>query len=141
MKSTKINKMPITSISLTDELLEKLDEYLSSRGYSSRSEAIRDAVRDALSEYELMKRMKGKVMATITMTYGYGKRSVEDRLSRLRHEFDDVITGNTHIHIAKRHCLEVFVAEGMDARVFDLLDRIRTIKGIEHVKHTVTLGE
>ena len=52
--------MPIVSISLTSKLLKKLDRFMKERGYSSRSEAIRDAIRDFLSEYELDRFRKGK---------------------------------------------------------------------------------
>ena len=57
--------MPIISVSLTSDLLRKLDNFMKERGYSSRSEAIRDAIRDSLSEYELSKFESGRVIATI----------------------------------------------------------------------------
>ena len=60
--------MVVISVSLTGELLRRLDGYVSEQGYSSRSEAIRDAIRDYLSDYELLKMRKGRIIATITVT-------------------------------------------------------------------------
>ena len=42
--------LPIVSISLTSDLLRKLDGLMVEKGYSSRSEAVRDAIRDLLSD-------------------------------------------------------------------------------------------
>ncbi|RJS80026.1 ribbon-helix-helix protein, CopG family [Candidatus Bathyarchaeota archaeon] len=72
--------MPVVSVSLSGNLLKKLDEFVEKRGYSSRSEAIRDAVRDALSEYELSMFERGKVTATITVISRREKSGVDERL-------------------------------------------------------------
>ena len=58
--------MPVVSMSLTNDLLRKLDALIADKGYSSRSEAIRDAIRTSLSEYELSRLDQGRVAATIT---------------------------------------------------------------------------
>jgi len=129
--------MPIVSISLTRELLKKLDEFMRRRGYSSRSEAIRDAVRDALSEYELSRFEKGRVTATITVISEHERHDVDERLMRLRHEYDDVVSGNMHIHLGKKYCLEIFITEGEISDVLNFISRIRAIRGIQQVKYTM----
>lgn len=45
--------MTIISVSITSDLYKRLDAFMKERGYSSRSEAIRDAIRDSLAEYDL----------------------------------------------------------------------------------------
>ncbi|MCW3987492.1 MAG: CopG family ribbon-helix-helix protein, partial [Candidatus Bathyarchaeota archaeon] len=91
--------MPIVSMSLTNDLLRKLDALIADRSYSSRSEAIRDAIRASLSEYELSRLDRGMVAATITIISEYVRRDVDERLMRLRHEYNDLVTGNMHIHL------------------------------------------
>jgi CopG family nickel-responsive transcriptional regulator len=59
----------VTSISLSSNLRNKLDEIKDEKGYSSRSEVIRDAIRTYLSEYEISKFEKGNLTATITGMY------------------------------------------------------------------------
>ena len=128
--------MPIVSISLTSNLLRKLDEFIKERGYSSRSEAIRDAVRDLLAEFELSKLEKGKVTATVTVISGH-ERHVDERLMRLRHEYDSIVSANMHIHIDQIYCLEVFVTEGEAEEVLDFISRVRAMRGVQQVKYTM----
>ena len=129
--------MPIVSISLTSELLRKLDRFMKERGYSSRSEAIRDAIRDSLSEYELSRFEKGKVTATITVISEHERHNANERLMRLRHEYHEIISGNMHIHLGKTYCLEIFITEGDVKDVLDFISKIRAMRGIHQVKYTM----
>ncbi len=129
--------MPIVSISLAKGFLKKLDEFKRRKGYSSRSEVIRDAVRDVLSEYELSRSEKGQVTATITVISEHGGHSVEERLTRLRHEHDEIVSANMHIHLGKVYCLEIFITEGEAEKVLDFIGRIRAMRGIQQVKYTM----
>ena len=129
--------MPIISISLTSELLRKLDRFMKERGYSSRSEAIRDAIRDALSEYELSQFEEGKVTATITVISEHERHNANERLMRLRHEHDEIISGNMHIHLGKTYCLEIFITEGNVKDILNFISKIRAMRGIHQVKYTM----
>jgi CopG family nickel-responsive transcriptional regulator len=132
----KINNMAVISISITGELLRRLDEYIAEQGYSSRSEAIREAIREHLSDYELLKFEKGRIIATITVTREMDG-NVDERLFHLHHKYDDIVTGNMHVHIKNRYCLEVFIAEGELEKVQSFIGKIRAIRGIQEVKYTV----
>ena len=129
--------MPIVSISLTSELLRNIDEFMKSKGYSSRSEAIRDAIRDLLSEYELSHLDKQKVTSTITVISERERHDVDERLTRLRHEHDEIVSGNMHIHLGKTYCLEIFITEGDVDKVLAFIGRIRAMRGIQQVKYTI----
>lgn len=129
--------MPVISISVSSELLRKLDRFMRERGYSSRSEAIRDAIRDSMAEYELRKFEMGRVVATITVISRHERHDVDGRLMRLRHEYDEVVSGNMHIHLAGNYCLEIFIAEGNAEKVKNFIARIRSIRGIEQVRFTI----
>ena len=129
--------MPIVSISITSELLKKLDKFMRERGYSSRSEAIRDAVRDSLSEYEFGKFQKGKVAATIMTISEHERHDVDERITRLRHEHENIVSGNMHIHIGHTYCLEIFITEGEYEQVLNFIGRIRAVRGIQQVKYAI----
>jgi len=124
-------------MSLTNDLLRKLDALIADKSYSSRSEAIRDAIRTSLTEYELSRLERGRVAATITTISEYERRDVDERLMRLRHEYNDLVTGNMHIHLGSNYCLEVFIAQGAVKDVLTFVGRVRAIRGIQHVKYTV----
>jgi len=129
--------MPVVSISLTRDLLRKLDDLIEDKSYSSRSEAIRDAIRNSLSEYELNRLEKGRVAATITTISEYGRRDVDERMMRLRHKFNELVTGNMHLHLGRNYCLEVFIAQGELEDVINFIGRVRAIRGVQQVKYTL----
>jgi CopG family nickel-responsive transcriptional regulator len=129
--------LPIVSISLTSDLLRKLDVLIKDKSYSSRSEAIRNAIRNSLSEYELNRLEKGRVAATITIISEYVRRDIDERLMRLRHEYNELVTGNMHLHLGIDYCLEVFIAQGDVEDVLNFIGRVRAIRGIQQVKYTL----
>ena len=129
--------MTIICVSLTRELLEKLDEYVELQGYTSRSEAIRDAIRGLLTEFELSKYKKGKVVATIAILYNYERVDADEKLCRIRREFDALVTNDLHAHLGGKYCLELIIAEGEVNEIEKLIRRIRAIRGILSVKYSV----
>jgi len=128
--------MTVVSITLPSDLLKKFDQFSKNRGYYSRSEAFRDALRSLITEAELAKAETGNVAATLMITCEYARRDVDLRMSEVRHEFDDIVVENVHRHINKQYCLEVFIAEGNNQRVLELIGRIRGMRGIQEVKAT-----
>jgi CopG family nickel-responsive transcriptional regulator len=128
--------MTVISITLPSSLLGKFDDFIKARGYYSRSEAFRDAIRSLIAEAEVAKLETGNVAATMMITCEYARRDVDLRMSEVRHEFDDVVVENFHRHIDQQYCLEVFIAEGDYQRVLELIGRVRGIRGIQEVKAT-----
>jgi CopG family nickel-responsive transcriptional regulator len=126
--------MTVVSITLPMELLKRFDEFIGARGYYSRSEAFRDAVRSLIAEAEMARAETGTVATTIMITCEYARKDVDMRVTEMRHEFDDVVVENVHRHIGDRYCLEVFIAEGNAQRILDLIGRIRGMRGIQQVK-------
>jgi CopG family nickel-responsive transcriptional regulator len=126
--------MTVISITLPGELLAKFDEFMKTRGYYSRSEAFRDAIRSLIAESDIAKTETGEVAATIMITCDYARRDVDLRMTEVRHEFDDVVVENVHRHIDDKYCLEIFIAQGKNKRILDLIGRIRGMRGIQQVK-------
>ncbi len=130
--------MTVISISLTPELLTKLDKYVEKSGYSSRSEAIRTAVREALSQFTLQRMERGQVVATVTVISDRERQDLNSSLMDLRHEFDESIFGNMHLHVGKGYCVEIFIIREETERVLDFVSRVRAIRGIREVKYAMT---
>lgn len=126
--------MTVISITLPQELLSKFDEFMKMRGYYSRSEAFRDAIRNLIAESESAKTQTGNGAATIMVTCDYARRDVDLRMTEIRHEFDDVVVENVHRHIEDKYCLEILIAQGENQRILDLVGRIRGMRGIQQVK-------
>ncbi|MCD6351459.1 MAG: nickel-responsive transcriptional regulator NikR, partial [Armatimonadetes bacterium] len=95
-------------VSMEQELLEAFDEVLARKGYASRSEAIRDLVRDLLVR-ERWEHPEAPVVGAITMVYDHHASMLEDRLVALQHQYGELIHASTHVHLDERHCVEVVV--------------------------------
>jgi len=126
--------MTVVSVTIPGELLKKFDEFMKTRGYYSRSEAFRDAIRNLIAESELAKLETGNVAATIMTTCEYARKDVDLKITEVRHEFDDVVLENVHRHIDDKYCLEIFIAQGKNERILDLVGRVRGMRGIQQVK-------
>lgn len=130
--------MTVISISLTPDLLDQVDELVKNGGYSSRSELLRLAVRESLSQYALQKLKTGMVIAIVTALYPKELKEINNRLMDIRHEFDEYIHGNMHLHISQNFCLELYIFEGENLHVLNFVTKIRAVRGIREVKYLMS---
>jgi CopG family nickel-responsive transcriptional regulator len=115
-----------------------LDEFVEISGYSSRSEALRLAVRDTLSQFALRRLEIRRVIATITVISEREMHGINSRLMDLRHEFDESVFGNMHLHISGGYCVEIYLVQGDHDVVMKFITKVRAVKGIMEVKYTIT---
>lgn len=125
-------KLMRIGISLPGELLGKFDKTLTKRGYSSRSEGIRDAIRTYNQHYEWMQQIRGQRAATISIVYDCSKRGVTSTLAEVQHEYMDMITSSVHFHMEGDLCFEVIILKGEGEKIVELAQRILSIKGVNH---------
>lgn len=123
-------------VSMPAPLLEQFDKIIAQKGYTNRSEAIRDMVRDAIVDYEWV---KGKhVVGTITLVYNHHKKGVMEKLTALQHTHHDSIMSSTHIHLDHENCLEVIVVQGKSSTIKEVADSVIALKGVKHGKLVIT---
>ena len=127
-------------VSLPSNLLNKFDTIIRGRGYSSRSEGIRDAIRAYIVEYEWMERETGEEIGTITYIYDHNQRGLDEELTEVQHHFIDVIKSSTHIHLDEENCFEIIVMKGDAKKIKGLAENIMSLKGVKHLKLTTTHG-
>ena len=130
--------MTVISVSLTNDLLERLDNFVESSGYSSRSEALRLAIRDSLNQYSLQRMEKGIVMSTVTIISESHQATTHIGLMNLRNDFDELIFGNMHLHIEGGYCIEIFLVKGESDTVMDFISKSKAIRGVMEVNYTLT---
>jgi len=128
-----MEKVTRIGISLEPELLEKFDAYIEEHGYTNRSEAVRDMIREALAMEDWSKD-EGKVVGTITLIYDHDAHHVVDKLTRLQHKHHDNVYTTTHVHLDEHMCLEVIVVQGNAKDIKALADAIKATKGVKHAQ-------
>ena len=125
-------------VSLPEKLLGKFDEIILQRGYSSRSEGIRDAIRNYIVNYEWMNDVHGERVGVITIVYSHAQRGLEDNLTEIQHEYGGTIQSSLHVHLDQDNCLEVVVLRGEGQEVRKAAESMMALKGVKHVKLTTT---
>ncbi len=125
-------------ISLPENLLNRFDEIIQQRGYSSRSEGVRDAIRSYIVNFEWMSDVDGERVGVITVIYDHAQRGLEDSLTEIQHDCDSIIKSNLHVHLSQDICLEVVVLRGKGEDVRKTAEKMMGLKGAKHVKLTTT---
>jgi CopG family nickel-responsive transcriptional regulator len=125
-------------VSLPENLLAKFDEIILNRGYSSRSEGIRDSIRNYIVHYEWMSDVQGERVGVITIVYSHAQRGLESSLTEIQHEFGGIIRSSMHVHLDHDNCLEVIVLRGEGKDVKNAAEKMMALKGVKHVKLTTT---
>jgi CopG family transcriptional regulator, nickel-responsive regulator len=124
-------------VSIESGLLKKFDRLIERRGYSNRSEAFRDLIRDELVE-EAWQSPDSRVVGTVTLVYDHHVRLLNERLTEIQHEYYHSIASTLHVHLDHDHCLEVLVVRGAVSDVRKVADALITAKGVKHGRLTIT---
>lgn len=118
-------------VSMEDDLLARFDELIAGRGYSTRSEAIRDLVRADLVNAEWSD-PDAEVVGTITIVYEHHEHELANVLAELQHEHHEFVVCTTHVHLDAHNCLEVIVVRGRSETVRHVADTLTSTRGVKH---------
>ncbi len=124
-------------VSMDGKLLSQFDELIQQKGYSNRSEAVRDLVRHALVE-DSWGNEDEQVVGTVTIVYDHHTRELAAKLTDHQHSHTDDIVSTLHIHLDAHFCLEVVVVKGTAAAVKKIADELIGTRGVVHGKLVCT---
>ncbi|MCP4158286.1 MAG: nickel-responsive transcriptional regulator NikR [bacterium] len=132
-----MSKVTRFGVSLNSELLNKFDTLNDSKGYKTRSEAIRDLIRDELVSEE----WTGKVEETVgvfSLIYDHHQNELSTILNHIQHEHLDIIVSSTHIHVDHHNCLEVIILKGKSDKILEVSNKLSSTRGVKHGKLNMT---
>ena len=121
-------------VSLPDNLLDRFDEIIARRGYSSRSEGIRDAIRNYIIHYEWMNEVEGERIGVITLIYEHEQRGLVSNLTDIQHMYTGLIRSSVHVHLDHDNCMEIIMLQGEGKLVKEVAEKMMALKGVKHVK-------
>jgi len=124
------------SVSVDPELLEEFDETISGIGYN-RSTAIQVAMRGFLTDHKWSAAEGGNVAGAITMIYDHETRYLLGELTNIQHDYADVITSTTHVHLDHDNCLEILAVKGETGRIRELTQSLRVVRGVKQLKFSI----
>ena len=96
-------------IALDSELLRRFDRSIARSGYTNRSEAFRDLIRDRLVT-EQTAAPEATVVGTVTLIYDHHSHGVSEKLTELQHAHHELVVSTSHAHLDHDSCLEVLDA-------------------------------
>lgn len=117
--------------------MRQLDKMTAAKGYTNRSLAIADMIRDHLVEHR-QKTGSEEIAGTITLVYDHHKQHVQETLTGIQHDHHDLIISTLHVHLDHHNCLEVLIVQGKASHVKRIADELIAAKGVKHGKLTVT---
>ena len=124
-------------VAIDSDLLKKFDRLIASRGYTNRSEAFRDLIRDELVE-RTWEHPEASVVGTVTLVYDHHTRMLNEKLTDMQHSHFRQILSTLHVHLDHDNCLEVLVVRGKAADVKKIADSLISTKGVKHGRLTIT---
>ncbi|MBF0288220.1 MAG: nickel-responsive transcriptional regulator NikR [SAR324 cluster bacterium] len=122
-------------VSIPKNLLQQFDQLIAAKGYQSRSEAIRDLVRNDLVGQE-WEEGEQETFGTLTIVYDHHIGNLTHTLAEIQHRFFDLIISNVHVHIDHDNCLEVILLKGDNRRIKEISDEVISLKGVKYGKLT-----
>lgn len=118
------------TISIDDELDETLDAIIADRAYSSRSEAMRDMLRDAIERWRQENSQSTYCVANLSYVFDRRIRSLPQRLADIQHAHHDLVAASTLVRLDHDHSLESVMLKGPTAQVKAFADRVRAERGV-----------
>jgi CopG family nickel-responsive transcriptional regulator len=126
------------TITIDDDLVAEVDEFIAQRGYANRSEAFRDLLRGGLEHAGDGAVGNRQCIATLSYIYDHAARELPKRLTKDFHDHHDLAQTTLHVHIDHESCLEVAVLRGRGAEVKAFADHVIAERGVRH-GHVVIL--
>ena len=118
-------------VSLEEDLLVAFDALVTARGYTNRSEAIRDLIRDALVDRDWASD-DAETAAAVVLVYDHHRRDLASKLTDLQHRALGVTIAAMHAHLDHDNCLEVILLRGKARELKRIGDQLIATKGVKH---------
>jgi CopG family nickel-responsive transcriptional regulator len=125
-------------IALDSELLKRFDRSIARRGYTNRSEAFRDLIRDRLVT-EQTAAPDAIVVGTVTLIYDHHASGITEKLTEVQHEHHELVVSTSHAHLDHDSCPEVLIVHGKSAKVEQFADLLIGLKGVQHGRLVMTV--
>ena len=126
-------------VSIDQNLLENYDRLIEDRGYATRSEALRDLIRDALIQQKIEVRAEIEALGSLTLVYDHHARNLAREMNDLQHKFHQTILSVMHLHVSHDDCLEIIALKGVVSEIVELANSLLSLKGIKNGKLFLTL--
>ena len=129
--------MPIISLQVSDDLLERFEKIRTLSGFNSKSEALRGAIINFIENQEEFENKEGYKIMTINLVYPF-KEVIIDEISELYSQYKKIIKTITDWRILDKK-IEVILTVGEFGLIKDLKNSISKIKEVISSIHEIVI--
>ena len=117
------------SMSLPEDLLNRLDRMVEERGFASRSQAISDMLHQFLVEHK--RQTSDDVMVGIvTLFYDNTVPGLQKQLATSQCEHIDEVISSLHVHLMHSQTMEVILVQGPARKLQRIADEMISRRGV-----------
>lgn len=120
------------TISLDEDLARAFDALIAERGYSNRSEAVRDILRAHLEQHRLAREASPYCIANLSYVYNHHERELAERVTHDQHAHHDLRAATLHAHLDHDNCMESVILRGPTAEVRAFAEALIAKPGVRH---------
>jgi len=118
------------TISLDGALLDQFNSYVVRKGYTNRSEAVRDLLRERLETRRQQEDDKSESIGCLSYFYSHHERELPRRLAQSHHAHHLMVLSTTHVHYDADNCMEIVTLKGTAAALRRYADLISAETGV-----------
>jgi CopG family transcriptional regulator, nickel-responsive regulator len=120
------------TMSIDETLAQEFDALIARRGYTGRSEAMRDLLRREIEADRATSATGGQCVANFSYVYNHHQRDLTERLTEAQHAHHDLVVAAMHVHLDHDHCLESVILKGRTDTVRAFAQRVGAERGVRH---------
>jgi CopG family nickel-responsive transcriptional regulator len=122
------------TMSIDEGLAKEFDQLIADRGYTSRSEAMRDVLRRELETQRLARDDKTYCVASLSYVFDHRARNLSKRLAEAQHQHHDLVVSTLHVHLDHDHSLENVILKGQTSAVQAFANQTQAERGVRHAR-------
>ncbi|KKK40614.1 hypothetical protein LCGC14_1112290 [marine sediment metagenome] len=120
--------MPIISLQVSKDLLERFEKVRNQSGFNSKSEALRDSIVSFIEKHEQFENLEGYKIMTISLVYPF-KDIIVDLISDIYAKFHQIIKSITDWRIAEKK-IELILLVGEVEIIQDVYKELAKINDV-----------
>ena len=129
--------MPIISLQVSDDLLQKFELVRNRCGFNSKSQALREAIVNFIEEHEKVEDLEGYRIMTINLVYPF-REIIINQIAEIYSQYHKIIKNVSDWRIAEKK-IEIILAVGEFGLIRDLRYKLSNIKDITFSMHEVII--
>jgi CopG family transcriptional regulator, nickel-responsive regulator len=126
-------------VSLDEELLHALDEFVGLNSFANRSQAIRYLIEKNLVEQKW--KCDNIVAGAVVLVFDLKKTDILKKSSEIQIAYKDVVLSSQGYYLNDQNYLEIVAVKGASKRLTEFSDKLISIKGIQHGKLVMSKAE